>query len=98
MSFSKEKKDKVWNKGTKAAGDDGSQWRKGQCGAWIYYASYGKQSDYGWQIDHIKPKSRAGSDDLSNLRPLHWENNQRKADGNLKCAVTSSGSKNVKKK
>jgi len=92
------KEQKVWEKGTKVTSDDGTKWRKDECGAWIYRTSYGKQSDYGWEIDHIKPQSKDGTDDLSNLRPLHWKNNQAKGDGNLKCAVTASGSKNVEKK
>jgi len=97
MSFTKGKVDKIWDKGTKVSGNEGSKWRKDQCGAWIYRTSYGKQSDYGWEVDHIKPKSKAGTEDISNLRPLHWENNRSKADGRLGCVVTSSGSKNVKK-
>jgi hypothetical protein len=36
------------------------------------------RSRYGWEIDHILPCSEGGSDDLSNLQPLQWENNRRK--------------------
>ena len=36
------------------------------------------QSRYGWEIDHIIPVFQGGTDDLSNLQPLHWENNRRK--------------------
>lgn len=96
MSFSQKKIDAVWDKGTKVTGVDATKWRKDACGAWIFKTSYGKESQYGWQIDHIKHKSKGGSDELSNLRPLHWENNQARGEGQLKCVVTSSGNKNIK--
>ena len=54
--------------------------RKDICGASIAKGDYGKTEKYGWEIDHIKPVSKGGTDDLSNLQPLHWENNRRKAD------------------
>jgi 5-methylcytosine-specific restriction endonuclease McrA len=44
------------------------------------YGEYGQTSKYGWEIDHIKPVSKGGTDDLSNLQPLQWENNRRKGD------------------
>jgi 5-methylcytosine-specific restriction endonuclease McrA len=40
--------------------------------------NFGKQEKYGWEIDHIKPVSRGGTDDIDNLQPLHWENNRKK--------------------
>ena len=95
--MSESKVQKVWEKGTKVSGVDDTKWRKDYCKAWIYRHSYGKQSNYGWDIDHVTPKSKEGSDNLSNLRPLHWENNKSKAAGRLGCVVTSSGNKNVKK-
>ena len=36
------------------------------------------RSRYGWEIDHIVPLDHGGTDDLSNLQPLQWENNRRK--------------------
>lgn len=97
MAFSEEMIQKVWEKGSIVPNNDPKIWRKDQCGAWIYRAAYGKQSDYGWNIDHVTPQSKGGGDEISNLRPLHWENNARKADGNLSCAITSDGAKNVRK-
>jgi hypothetical protein len=34
----------------------------------------------GWEIDHIFPQSLGGSDDLTNLQPLHWRANVAKSD------------------
>lgn len=81
---------KVW---AKAVGTD-ADWRKDECGAWIYRGSYGIRSDYGWEIDHITPVSKGGSDALSNLRPLHWRNNVKKSDGRLACALRALGNEN----
>ena len=51
------------------------------CGALIKEDDYGEMtSDYGWHIDHIKPVSKGGDDNLDNLQALHWENNLRKGE------------------
>jgi len=68
----------VWKKGTPEPGL--SLYRKDYCGASMQQNKYGKQEQYGWEIDHKKPVSKDGSDDLSNLQPLQWENNRHKGD------------------
>lgn len=96
MSFSEYTVQKVWEKGTVVAGNKPNDWRKDQCGAWIGRSYYGnRNSQYGWEIDHIKPESKGGGDELSNLRPLQWENNATTQDGRLACPVTASGKNNV---
>jgi hypothetical protein len=95
MGFSEEDIQKVWEKGKVVAGVDSSEWRKDECTAWMSMSEYGnRNSDYGWEIDHISPN---GGDGLSNLRPLQWENNVAKSSGRLQCPVTSDGNKNVRR-
>lgn len=77
---------KVWGKGAVVQGWDPNVWRKDACEAAMHRSSYGnRDSEFGWEIDHINPN---GNDELSNLRPLQWENNLSKSDGRLKCEVT----------
>jgi 5-methylcytosine-specific restriction endonuclease McrA len=91
--------DEVWNKASVVTNNDPDIWRKDFAGAWIRKDHYGKTSDYGWEIDHLKPVSKGGSDDLSNLLPMHWNNNRSKADNypDFFSAKTSSGVKNIDK-
>ena len=39
-----------------------------------------RDSEYGWEIDHIEPVALGGGDELTNLQPLNWQNNVKKGD------------------
>jgi hypothetical protein len=81
--FDRETVEKVW---VKAQTD---LWftffKKDACGASIEKDEFGKQTMYGWEIDHIVPVSQGGTDQIENLQPLHWENNVQKGEDCAKC-------------
>ena len=80
--FSGDVKDKVWAKVPKSGkGVAGHLVKNDKCGAPMGYFSYGdRDSESGWEIDHIKPISNGGSDDIDNLQALNWKNNAGKSN------------------
>ena len=85
--------DAVWRKGRTVPGRNPAQYRKDSCNARMDRLAYGStKSASGWEIDHIKPVAKGGSDDLSNLQPLQWQNNRKKGDDwpNWNCAVSAA--------
>jgi HNH endonuclease len=96
MSFSDAQVDAIWKKARVVPNNDPAKWRKDACDAWIGRDFYGnRDSEYGWEIDHIKPVAQGGGDDLSNLQPLQHQNNSSKAAGRLDCEVTANDIHNV---
>lgn len=79
MSYQK-RKEEVWGKGKKVRGKDASLYRKDDLGNELYYHSYGKNSEMGWEIDHSKPQAKGGTNHLNNLRPLKTIANRKKSD------------------
>jgi 5-methylcytosine-specific restriction endonuclease McrA len=80
QGFSDDEIQKVWEKADEVIGHDPDKYRMDVCGALIFRHSYGKTSKMGWEIDHIKPKNKGGSDSIRNLQALHWKNNRAKGD------------------
>ena len=80
-SWSEEIFIKVWAKGAVISSLPSDIWRRDVCGRVVRFSDRGERySYYGWEIDHIVPVVHGGSDDISNLQPLHWENNAAKGD------------------
>jgi hypothetical protein len=99
-NYSEKQLNEVWEKAK--AGNQGTkdEWRKDYAGAWINRNKYGDHdSSYGWDVDHIKPTSKNGPDNITNWVPLQWENNLKKSDNypDFQTAVTSDKSNNLYK-
>jgi len=86
-TFDEDAVEAIWGKGQINLKYRG--FRKDKCGASIQRTKYGETKQWGWEIDHIKPVARGGTDNMNNLRPLQWENNRHKGDDypNWSCKV-----------
>ena len=71
---------RTWEKTKPIRGRSSDTWRRDDQGNILRWGSYGTTGEYGWEIDHIKPKAKGGSDKPVNLRALHWEINRKKQD------------------
>ncbi|MEN8193190.1 MAG: HNH endonuclease signature motif containing protein [Bacteroidota bacterium] len=71
----------VWQKGEVMPNLSPVAWRKDIYGSLMKFAEHrNRDSEHGWEINHIKPVSDGGSDDIENLQPLHLKNNTEKGD------------------
>jgi 5-methylcytosine-specific restriction endonuclease McrA len=82
QQFSDSVRRAVWQKARTVPGYDPMWFRVDMCGAYIRWELYGDTTPggAGWEIDHIRPVSQGGGDELGNLQPLQWENNRAKGD------------------
>lgn len=105
--ITEELKKAVWEKADIVEGYSPKIYRKDPCGAWIIFNQYGdRKSFFGWEIDHIYPQSvlrekkvlEEEIDNIDNLRPMNWMNNDSKGTDYpvYHAVVTSEGAKNVK--
>lgn len=96
-----EKKKHAWQYTTIVSGYDPNMYRKDACGAWIRWDMYGQQDSlYGWQVDHIYPRSRGGDDNPLNLRALQHQNNASKGDDypSYEAVITSKDNTNIEQR
>lgn len=72
MMFNKEIMKRVWGKALPLLNDDPNRVRKDKCGAWIVFDEYGnRNSQFGWEIDHIIPISKGGTDEIETFSPYN---------------------------
>jgi hypothetical protein len=97
LSFSAAQIQEVWEKGKVVPEYDAHNYRQDECTAWMIRDQYGKRSSiFGWEIDHID--GTPDNNDISNLRPLQWENNASRQKDPLICPVVSDRDKNVRRR
>ena len=79
-----DRKDDVWEKAKPMRSKDPDVYRQDPYGNEMYKPSYGKDSEKGWEIDHIKPESQGGSDHLRNLQAMNTAKNRELGDSTRK--------------
>ena len=89
------------------------KWHVDCFGTWMYREDYGdtsttrkrpngdgKEHSYGWEIDHIRPKSNfkkeSDANFLNNFEPMWWNYNREKADNYPHFIVNNKEYKVVK--
>ena len=72
--------DQVWEKGQPIRGKDPDLYRSDAYGNELYKPSLGKHGEKSWEIDHIRPVAKGGSDNLRNRQPLQTGTNREKGD------------------
>lgn len=76
--------EKAWRNAKPVRGQDPDKVRQDPYGNKISKASYGKNTATGWEVDHIKPIARGGSDATQNLQALKTSINRDKSDSLVK--------------
>ena len=70
----------AWSKASPIRGKNPNLHRKDSQGNKIYKPAHGKQGKQSWEVDHIKPKSKGGTNSPRNLQALQTKANRKKGD------------------
>lgn len=79
-NYSEDEIKNVWGKAKTIENKNSNIYRQDPYGNELYLHSYGKNGPKSWQIDHIKPISKGGSNDIRNLQALKTKINLEKSD------------------
>jgi len=88
-----DQQEKAWDNAKKVRSKDPNLYRQDPYGNIMYKPYFGKNSLMGWEVDHIKPKSRGGSDSTRNLQALNTKVNKNKGDTLVKKSRHSKSNK-----
>ena len=72
----KKQKDVAWDNASKVRSKNPDTWRRDTYGNLIRKGSYGTNGGFGWEVDHINPKSKGGSDSSKNIQALNTKKNR----------------------
>ncbi|OIR25599.1 HNH endonuclease signature motif containing protein [Bathymodiolus thermophilus thioautotrophic gill symbiont] len=89
----KAQKEKSWNSAKPIRGKNKKVYRQDPYGNTMYKSSHGKNSAMGWDVDHIKPKSKGGSNSVRNLQALNSSVNRSKGNSLVKKSRHSKSNK-----
>ena len=97
MTLLEDLKRAAWSR-TSPVGVHTNAWefRKDRLGNMVRWADYGnRKSPFGWELDHIEPKSVGGSTDSDNLQALHWRATAARSTNVPAALVASPGSPRI---
>ena len=85
--------EKAWKNAKTIRRIDPATHRQDPYGKTIYKGSHGKSSEMGWDVDHIKPKSKGGNDTTRNFQALNSSINRSKGATLVKKSRHSKANK-----
>ncbi len=74
----KRQKQIAWDKASTIPGKNPNLHRQDSHGNQIFKPAHGKQGPQSWEVDHIKPKAKGGTDSPRNLQALQTQANRHK--------------------
>ena len=72
----KKQRNIAWDNASKVRDKNPDTWRRDPYRNLIKKGSYGTNGEFGWEVDHINPKSKGGSDSSKNIQALNTKKNR----------------------